>query len=173
MDAQSGNVKKTPLTRIGKFASALILILIVSGTLFMIISPFFGWKNEVVLSGSMEPALHTGSVVGVEPIKPEDIRTGDIVMYSSPDKTTLITHRVVDIENSPGLQFITKGDANKNPDIMPVQPDQIVGIVAFTIPFVGYLTLFVRTPMGFILIFLVPAVILIGSEVFHLWDEME
>lgn len=173
MGIQSGNTGKRLLTRIGKFASALILILIVSGTLFMIISPFFGWKNEVVLSGSMEPALHTGSVVGVEPINPEDIRAGDIVMYSSPDKTTLITHRVAEIKNSPGLQFITKGDANKNPDIMPVQPDQIVGIVAFTIPFVGYLTLFVRTPLGFILIFLVPAVILIGSEVLHLWDEME
>jgi len=173
MDAQIGNARKTLLIKIGKFAATLLLILIVSGSLFTIISPFFGWRNEVVISGSMEPAIRTGSVVVVQPTRPEDIRTGDIVMYSSLDVTSLTTHRVVKIDNDPGLRFVTKGDANNNPDIVPIQPDQIVGSVAITIPFLGYLAQFVRTPLGFILFFLVPAAILIGSEVLHLWGEME
>jgi signal peptidase len=173
MDALIGHARKTLLIRVGKFAAILLLILIVSGSLFTIISPFFGWRNEVVISGSMEPAIRTGSVVIVQPNRPEDIRTGDIVMYSSPDRTSLTTHRVVKIDNDPGLRFVTKGDANNNPDIVPIQPDQIVGSVAFTIPFLGYLAQFVRTPLGFILFFLAPAVVLIGSEVLHLWGEME
>jgi len=140
---------------------------------FTIIAPFLGWRIDVVLSGSMEPAVQTGSVVIVRPIGPEEIRTGDIIMYSSPDRTSLITHRVVKIEYTPGLRFVTKGDANNNSDINPIQPDQILGIVTFTIPFLGYLTQFIRTPLGFILFFLTPAAILIGSEMFHLWDERD
>lgn len=141
--------------------------------MFTIIAPFLGWRIDVVLSGSMEPAVQTGSVVIVRPIGPEEIRTGDIIMYSSPDRTSLITHRVVKIEYTPGLRFVTKGDANNNSDINPIQPDQILGIVTFTIPFLGYLTQFIRTPLGFILFFLTPAAILIGSEMFHLWDERD
>jgi len=173
MDAQIGNGRKTLVAKIGKFAAILLLVLIVSGSLFAIISPFFGWRNEVVISGSMEPAIRTGSVVVVQPVTPEAIRNGDIIMYYSPDRTSLTLHRVVKIEYEPGLRFVTKGDANNHPDIIPIKADLIVGSIAFTIPFLGYLTQFVRTPLGFILFFLAPAVILIGSEMFHLWDVME
>ncbi len=85
-------------------------------------------------------------------------------MFSSLDKTSLTTHRVVKIEPEPGLGFITKGDANNNPDINPVLPDQVVGIVAFNIPYLGLLTEFIKTPLGFILFFLIPAVVLLGRE---------
>jgi signal peptidase len=161
------------LKRAGKFSLTLLLLILICFTVFTIIAPFLGWRIDVVLSGSMEPAVQTGSVVIVRPIGPEEIRTGDIIMYSSPDRTSLITHRVVKIEYTPGLRFVTKGDANNNSDINPIQPDQILGIVTFTIPFLGYLTQFIRTPLGFILFFLTPAAILIGSEMFHLWDERD
>ena len=161
------------LKRAGKFSLTLLLLVLICFTFFTIIAPFLGWRIDVVLSGSMEPTVQTGSLVIVRPIGPEDIRTGDIVMYLSPDKTSLITHRVVKIEYKPGLRFVTKGDANNNSDINPIQPDQIVGIVTFTIPFFGYLTQFIRTPLGLILFFLAPAAILIGSEVLHLWNERD
>jgi hypothetical protein len=48
-----------------------------------------------------------------------------------------------------------------------------VGIVAFTIPYLGVLTQFIKTPLGFTLFFLIPAMILIGREVLDLWREME
>ncbi len=121
----------------------------------------------------MEPAIQTGSVVIVHPIVPDTIQKGDIIMYYSPDRTSLITHRVVDVKSEPTLRFITRGDANNNSDINPVVPGQIVGIVAFTIPYLGLLTQFIKTPLGFTLFFLVPAVILIGREVLDLWKEME
>jgi signal peptidase len=173
MDAQNLILVKPQLKRIGRVAAILLLILIISGSLLTIIAPFFGWMTEVVISGSMEPAIQTGSIVIVRPIVPDTIRKGDIIMYSSFDMTSLITHRVVNVEYEPTLQFITKGDANNNSDIIPIAPGQIVGIVAFTIPYLGLLTQFIKTSLGFTLVFLIPAVILIGSEVLDLWRAME
>ena len=131
METQYPNKWGVQLKKMGRIAAILFLILIISGSLFTIISPFFGWRTEVVISGSMEPALKTGSVVIVRPVDLSTIQQGDIVMFSSLDKKSLTTHRVVKIEPETGLGFITKGDANNNPDITPVLPDQVVGIVAF------------------------------------------
>jgi signal peptidase len=173
MDAQNLNSWESQLKGVGRIAAILFLLFIISGSLFTIISPFFGWRSEVVISGSMEPAIQTGSVVIVTPIVPDAIQKGDIIMYSSLDMRSLITHRVVGVESEPTLQFITRGDANNNPDINPVAPGQIVGIVAFTVPYLGFITQFIKTPLGFTLFFLIPAVLLIGREVLDLWKEME
>jgi len=173
MNTQNLKSGKFQLKRGGRVAAILLLFLIISGSFFTIISPFFGWRTEVVISGSMEPAILTGSVVIVRPIVPDTIRKGDIIMFSSLDMKSLTTHRVVNVEYEPTLQFITKGDANKNSDITPIVPDQIVGIVTVTIPYLGILTQFIKTPLGFTLFFLIPAMILIGREVLDLWREME
>lgn len=173
MDAKSLNSKEAQLKRVGRIAAILLLFLIISGSLFTIISPFFGWRTEVVISGSMEPAIQTGNVVIVRPLVPDTIRKGDIIMYSSLDRKSLTTHRVVNVKSEQGLQFITRGDANNNPDVNPVLPDQIVGIVALNIPYLGHLTQFIKTPFGFILFFLIPAVILIGRELLDVLREME
>jgi signal peptidase len=173
METQFANAWGVRLKKMGRIAAILFLILIISGSLFTIISPFFGWRTEVVISGSMEPALQTGSVVIVRPIVPDLIRKGDIIMFSSLDMRSLTTHRVVAVESEPGLRFITRGDANNNSDINPIVPDQVVGIVAFTIPYLGFLTQFIKTPLGFILFLLIPAVILIGHELLNLWREMD
>ena len=173
MNTQILNSGKPQIKRVGRVAAILLLILIISGSLFTIVSPFFGWRTEVVISGSMEPAIQTGSVVIVRPIVPDTIQKGDIIMFSSLDMKSLTTHRVVNVQDEPTPQFITKGDANKNSDITPIVPGQIVGIVAVTIPYLGILTQFIKTPLGFTLFFLIPAMILIGREVLDLWREME
>jgi len=173
MNTQNLKSGEFQLKRVGRVAAILLLFLIISGSFFTIISPFFGWRTEVVISGSMEPAIQTGSVVIVRPIVPDTIRKGDIIMFSSLDMKSLTTHRVVNAENEPTLRFITKGDANKNSDITPIVPGQIVGIVAVTIPYLGILTQFIKTPLGFTLFFLIPAMSLIGREVLDLWREME
>jgi signal peptidase I len=173
METQFPNAWGVRLKKMGRIAAVLFLILIISGSLFTIISPFFGWRTEVVISGSMEPAIQTGSVVIVHPVDLSTIQQGDIIMFSSLDKKSLTTHRVAKIEPEPGLRFITQGDANNNPDITPVLPDQIVGIVAFNIPYLGILTGFIKTPLGFILFFLIPAVVLLGREILDVWRAME
>lgn len=173
MDAHFLKNRDPQVNRIGRTAAVLLLILIVSGSLFTIISPFFGWRTEVVISGSMEPAIRTGSIVIVRPVIPAAIQTGDIIMFFSPDRKSLTTHRVVGVESESGLRFITRGDANKNVDMNAVEPGQVVGTVVHSIPYLGLLVQFIKTPLGFIVFLLIPAVILIGREILDLWKAME
>ena len=126
-------------------------------------------RYEPVYTGSMEPAIGVGSVVVIKPVNPETLNVGDVICYSFSESTT-ITHRVVNITDE---GFITKGDANDDPDQRPVKKEEIIGKVILTIPFVGYLGAFVRTPIGFILLVVTPATILIILETKNIIDELK
>jgi len=97
-----------------------------------------------VKSGSMEPVLHVGDVIIIEPVNPEDIRVGDVIIFYRPGTDQLIVHRVVRT-TSQGLY--TRGDANPGIDPWsPVPYENVVGRwIGFKIPNwlgVGYLSLF-------------------------------
>jgi signal peptidase len=148
-------------------------IVFIAAALMVFASPFLGWNIDVVLSGSMEPAIQTGGVVVILPVDPETVKVGDVVTYASLSGKSLTTHRVIAIQNQPERQFITKGDANKNPDPSPILPSQIVGIVVFSFPFVGYLITYIRTPLGLALVLGVPALLIVGSELKTLVSKKE
>ena len=80
-------------------------------------------------------------------------------MLSQP---TSITHRIINITDG---GFITKGDANEDPDQWTVKRENVIGKVTFTIPYTGYTGYFVRTPIGFILLIIIPATLLIIHEI--------
>jgi signal peptidase I len=61
----------------------------------------------------------------------------------------LITHRIVDIGHDGEYYYITKGDANVNPDPQPVRPNQIVGEVYSVMPAYMITALrLIRTPVA-------------------------
>jgi signal peptidase len=156
------------LKKTTKIAGIIILILLVTSVLFVLITPFFGWRTEIVLSGSMEPAIPTGGVVVSRPIAAEDVRAGDVIMFASIAGHSLTTHRVVKVEpKTDGLYFITKGDANKGADINEMNSSQIVGTIVFSIPYLGYLIAFIRTPFGLVLFLIVPVAVLVISELLN------
>lgn len=115
----------------------------------------------VVQSGSMEPALPVGSVVVVKPVDPNKLQKNEIIWFklSGPQS---ITHRIIDITDE---GFITKGDANKAPDNFILEKKDVIGRVVFTIPYLGYLNHFVKTPLGFILFMILPATIIIAEKI--------
>jgi signal peptidase len=168
------NFRSSSLKKAGTAAGVIILILLITSVLFVVITPFFGWRTEIVLSGSMEPAIQTGSVVVSRPIAADDVREGDIIMFASPDGHSLTTHRVFKVEpDNDGLHFTTKGDANKGADINAVVPGQIVGNIVFSVPYLGYLVAFIRTPVGLVLFLVVPAAILIISELLKVYKSLD
>lgn len=64
-------------------------------------------EPRIVLSGSMEPKIHTGSICFINKKVPYDkIKTGDIIAFKA-GKNTMVTHRVISVTNS---GFETKGD---------------------------------------------------------------
>lgn len=100
----------------------------------------------VVLSGSMEPAIHTGSLVYVK--EKEDLKVGDIITYQISDSMSA-THRIIEvIEEESGVSFKTKGDANDHEDPSLVREDDVIGSAIFSIPFLGYLMNYVQSTSG-------------------------
>ena len=86
-----------------------------------------------VVSGSMEPAIPTGSIVYVRETEPAEAKEGDIIaFYSSSNSGAVITHRVVQNRVVSG-ELITKGDANAKEDLTPVDYDYYLGKVVFTL----------------------------------------
>lgn len=98
----------------------------------------FGINPYIVLSGSMEPEIHTGAVAIVN-TKDTEVETGDIVTYRLPKtdgSEALVTHRIIG-EDAGG--YITKGDANDVEDMTRVTQTQIVGTCIGSVPMLGYL----------------------------------
>lgn len=119
----------------GKLVSALTALAILAAAVFLV-PGFWGIRPFVVLSGSMEPAVPTGSVAFVR-MGDRDGSVGEIITYrlGEGENAPLITHRIVGIEDG---CFITRGDANETADQVPVRPDQVEGTFLFHIPMAGY-----------------------------------
>lgn len=126
-----------------------------------------------VLSGSMEPAIHTGSVVVVAPAS--NYKIGDVITFGEISKTkTPTTHRVKDIKIVGGqMIYITKGDANNTEDSKEVAQSEVKGRVFFSIPYLGYILNFVRQPIGFALVIIIPAVLIIWEEARKIYGEVK
>lgn len=109
----------------------------------------------VVPSRSMVPTLNVGDIVFVKGVDAETITVGTIIIFRSPNGEIDIIHRVIGITKvGDKLYFQTKGDNNAAPDPWhPGVPEQNVkGVLAGRIPYVGYVTLALQGPLGMILI---------------------
>lgn len=70
----------------------LLLAVALVGVRVVGLTPF------TVLSGSMEPAYHVGSLIYVKQTDPATIKVGDPITFVVNDDLLVATHRVVDIE---------------------------------------------------------------------------
>ncbi len=124
-----------------------------------------------VLSGSMEPTIHTGAVVMVKSVS--SYAVGDIITFTMDGAKTPVTHRVVKVtETDSQRTYVTKGDANNGPDVQDVAEADVIGKVLIDVPYAGYVVAFVRKPMGFFLLILIPVIAIIYSEVGKIWREL-
>lgn len=136
-----------------------------------VLPPKYGLTSYAVLSGSMEPSIHTGSVVFVK--STSEYKIGDVVTFktNNPDKIPT-THRVHEMRAISGVErYVTKGDANDDIDSRELSKPDIIGKVTFSIPFLGYLTSAVRTPAGFIVVILIPAALIVIGELQKIYIE--
>jgi signal peptidase len=105
----------------------------------------FPFQPALVGSGSMEPKMYPGDVVIIAKVPADNIETGDIIQFRVPEKVTIM-HRVIEIQETEGggKLFITKGDANDQPDSEPVIPENVVGKAVLTIPKIGWASVAVK-----------------------------
>lgn len=162
--------------KIFKIIYYIVIGFIVAIALLMIISAFpipGNYKIMVVQSGSMEPAIKIGSVLLVKPSS--NYRIGDIITFGPFSKTQIpTTHRIHEIRVSGGTPiYITKGDANNAPDQRELTEKDILGKVLISIPCLGYAVDLVKKPIGFALIILIPASVIIFDEIKKIYGEIK
>ena len=142
-----------------KIINVLTTLIIVVGGLFLALY-IVGIVPYVILSGSMEPTIKTGSLCFINKhAQYENIKKKDIIAFKLEDGT-LVTHRVKDITNG---GIVTKGDNNKKEDAVITTKLNYVGKNVFWIPALGYGVMAFQTTRGkIVLIVCIVVLFMIG-----------
>lgn len=105
----------------------------------------FGSTPYIILSGSMEPLIGTGSIAYIDTgdVVPE---VGKVMAFSVDGSEVPVVHRLIE-ETDAG--YVTMGDANEAADMNLLLPDHIIGTYETAIPKAGYaLAAFERNLVG-------------------------
>ena len=126
------------MKKLGQICSITLAVALFSTCLGLVAIRVMGLGTFVVTGSSMEPAVHKGALVIVEPVTPAVVSRGDIITFEHYGQMT--THRVIaiDASNAASPTFTTKGDANTVADPEPVHFPGQVGIYRASIPLLGY-----------------------------------
>lgn len=101
----------------------------------------FKYQPVAVLSGSMSPTFNRGDAVIINKLSKQEkneLKKGDIIQFIS--GTRYVVHRIYKVTNDEygNKAFITKGDHNNAPDSDMVSLDNVIGKVSFSVPLIGY-----------------------------------
>ncbi len=137
--------------QIGSWVSSVLVGIVVVLAVALVGVRLVGLKPFVVLSGSMEPAYHVGSLIYVKEVDHSELNAGDTITFMA-NETTVVTHRIAGIvpdEADPEIVwFRTKGDANAAEDGALVHCRNVIGKAVFSIPYLGYAANFIQQPPG-------------------------
>ena len=135
-------------------------------------APLFG--AYVIISESMVPKINVNDAVVTMRVTEKNIKVNDIITFLSKEietQGTPITHRVIGIvyedpnTKEKVIGYRTKGDHNNTPDFALIAPSEVLGKVYIKIPFVGYVQAFLTTPIGWIIVIVIPCLLIIFNDV--------
>lgn len=139
------------IKQIWNWISGALVAVVVLLAIALVGVRIIGLQPFVVLSGSMEPNYHVGSLIYVKSVDYRELKAGDPITYMV-SQDTVVTHRIVEVvpdDTEPNtLWYITKGDANATEDGSPVHYRNVIGKAVFSIPYLGYVSYFIQNPPG-------------------------
>jgi signal peptidase len=143
-----------------RFANVVLLVafLVAAGSALGSVAGW--WRVDTVLTGSMRPGIQPGDVEILRPEPVTALRVGQIVTFHPPKDPVMVTHRVVAVRHGSGrdqgIWITTKGDANNVDD--PWGSVRVLGstvwVVHGVVPSIGYLSVWIRTPLPHLLMIL-------------------
>ena len=139
------------LKRIWNTVTTILVAVVVMAAVMLVGARLIGLQVFTVLSGSMEPTYHTGSLIYVKDADSFTLEAGDVITFML-DENTVATHRITEVvpdENDTSVvRFRTKGDANDAEDGSLVHYKNVIGTPVFTIPYMGYVANYIQNPPG-------------------------
>lgn len=124
------------LRKIGRIIVNALLIIYILAVVPLSVCGFFGIHPYAVVSGSMEPAISTGSMVFSKETSFKNLKKGDVITFMISEDQT-VTHRIASVDEDK-KKFTTKGDANDVEDSKSVSYENVIGKVIFHVPYLGY-----------------------------------
>ena len=170
-------VRNSGLSLAGKILGWIAMIavgLVVLGLLAVTIGPrFLPYQALIVRSGSMSPAIPTGSIVFYKKVNASEVKVGDVIVFDKPGATgEKVTHRVYQIKTGPtGRYYITKGDANGTPDDWQVPAVGTGWVSVFHVPSVGYALVYLQSTLARLLLLVIPAILLGAITLYEIWHD--
>ncbi len=153
---------------------ALTLIVVVAACIVCFLSVRGAMPFMAVFGISMEPELRAGDLIFVEEVPANQIKVGDIVVFTVPaavrdayNYPSVVAHRVLKVNTERGISFRTKGD-NTGEDPFTVRAQDLKGMVSQQIPYLGFPLLFFQSQQG--LIFVIAALSLFALYLYT--DEL-
>lgn len=140
-------ISKTALAKVWSAFTWLLVVAVVLLAAVLVGVRLFGYKPFAVVSPSMAPKYGVGDLVYALPTDPDKIEEGDVVTFVANAEGTVVTHRVVEADRESRC-FYTKGDANDNQDGSPVAYENVVGVVKFSLPKMGYVSTYLTSASG-------------------------
>ena len=157
------------------FTNVLIALVVVLAIMLVGVR-LIGLQVFTVLSGSMEPTYHTGSVIYVRDVDPFELEAGDVITFML-DEETIATHRIVEVvpdeTDANVVRFRTKGDANDAEDGSLVHYKNVIGSPVFSIPKMGFFADYIQRPPGTYVAISVGAILLLLVFIPDLFSEDE
>ena len=128
------HIERKKLSKLAINSFIITVVIIAVG----LVSGAFNYYAMAIGSASMYPKIRKGDAVIIEKYKETTkLKKGAIIVYHHDKKT--IVHRIDTITTKNNKVTIkTKGDNNKQTDTWIVAPSDIVGIVKFKIPLIGW-----------------------------------
>ncbi|TFG33568.1 signal peptidase I [Candidatus Thorarchaeota archaeon] len=128
----------------------------------------------VVESKSMIPSLDVGHLLVLQATAPDEIDLNDIIVFNTDYHNKPIVHRVKEIQIIDGeYRYFTQGDNNTLRDEGYRVHEDIIGVVVFAIPYIGYVTLFLHQPYGLPIVLAIFIALLVLPEFFFKDEKKE
>ncbi len=125
-------------------APITVILAVMMLAIVMLISNQFRYGTYVIATDSMTGALDKGDAAIYEKYTDQTIEKGQVIAFR--EGKSVILHRVDSIEIINGTtRYYTKGDANEERDTGYITDGDIIGLVNYRIPYIGYPTIWLKS----------------------------
>ncbi len=108
-----------------------------------------GLSKDTLYNAKFKNGFNKGDIIVLKGLRPEKVKKGDVIVYSTTRYKYPIIHRVVNIINdNNSINFETKGDNNPVKDPETVQSSKMLGKAIFRIPLLGWIKIIFTKIIG-------------------------
>ncbi len=176
-------VSKTTVVKVSKWDRIKAVLYIVLAVVFALYSAFnlfmtfkveknqnvqqsfFGYSANLmpvdIMAGTKEDSIRTGTMMIIQQKSLSEVKDGEIVVYHQDGE--MYVGRIVEESQSVPGEYIVQADNAQSPYVTLLNEDNFTGTVATTVDWLGDIAMFALTPVGRVITFYLPIVVIILS----------